>query len=88
MSNVSVTLFINLTHYGPTHNHLGCNQNGITPRTRVVQSTFIGNHTQTQMSTDDLVLAHLQAKELESSKIEGEREIKVTTSGIKWEKGK
>ena len=58
------------------------------------------------MSTDDLVLAHLQAKEPEQSKTENElkpskteisqsrvrqkggRQIKVTTLGIKWEKGK
>ena len=58
------------------------------------------------MSTDDLVLAHLQAKEPEQSKTEmssdqvrqkisqsrvrqkGGRQIKVTTLGIKWEKGK
>ena len=76
MSNVSVTLFINPTHYGSTCNHLGYNPlNGISPKTHVEQSIFIGNQVQIQVNTNDPILACLQAKELETSKTEKELEL-------------
>ena len=79
MNKVSVTLFINPTHYGPNCNHLGYNpRNGISPRTRVEQSTFIGNQVQIQVNTNDPILACLQAKELEPSKTKKEHELSKT----------